>query len=255
MANKRGRKKTNQIYFGPEQEEAVINFLKSDDTKERNEIYEKWLKEPLDKMIESIIRRYKLYRKGISFEELSYDTLSFLMTKAHKFEGSKGKKAYSYYGTICKRYILGLLLKDEKYLKTNISYEDISESIDNDIERSYDLGDKPSDDFNFIKTISKSIKDVLDDGEFNNDVSGKKKNSEKKKISDNERKVGEILIEMLDNWETTFHSMNGGNKFNKISMLSTLREATNLSTKDIRSSMKRFKQLYFIVRTEDEDSE
>ena len=32
-------------------------------------------------MVESIIRRYKLYRKDYEFEDLKSDTLSFLITK------------------------------------------------------------------------------------------------------------------------------------------------------------------------------
>ena len=97
MVNKRGRKRKNEMYFGPDEEKAVNDYLASTDDKERNMIYNQWLKEPLDKMIESIIRRYKLYRKGESFEDLHSDTLSFLMTKAHKFENARGKKVYSYY--------------------------------------------------------------------------------------------------------------------------------------------------------------
>ena len=38
MANKRGRKRTTNLYFGPEQEEAVLNYLKSEDDLERNAI-------------------------------------------------------------------------------------------------------------------------------------------------------------------------------------------------------------------------
>ena len=100
MVTKRGRKRTNDMYFGPNEEEAVIKFLESTDELERNVVFNEWLKAPLDKMIESIIRRYKLYRKGESFEELHGDTVSFLMTKVHKFETGRGKKAYSYFGTI-----------------------------------------------------------------------------------------------------------------------------------------------------------
>ena len=85
MAKKRGRKRKNDLYFGPAEEKAVIEFLASDDIIERNVIYNKWLRAPFDKMIESIIRRYKLYRKGYTFEELHGDTLSFLITKASKF--------------------------------------------------------------------------------------------------------------------------------------------------------------------------
>ena len=59
MAKKRGRKRKNDLYIGPEQEDADLRYLKSEDTKERNAIYNEWLKEPLNKMIESIIRKYK----------------------------------------------------------------------------------------------------------------------------------------------------------------------------------------------------
>ena len=38
---KRGRKRKNDLYFGPEQEEAVVRFLQSDDQIERNMIYNK----------------------------------------------------------------------------------------------------------------------------------------------------------------------------------------------------------------------
>src|ERR1700747_246037 len=118
MITKRGRKRKNDMDFGPDEEEAVIKFLVSTDEIERNAIFNEWLNEPLAKMVEAIIRRYKLYRKGFTFEELHGDTVSFLMTKVHKFEVSKGKKAYSYFGTIVKHYILGMLIKDEKYMKS-----------------------------------------------------------------------------------------------------------------------------------------
>ena len=89
---KRGRKRTNEMYFGPDEEEAVVKFLESTNEIERNRIFKESLIKPLDKMIESIIRRYKLYRKGFTFEELHSDTVSFLMTKVHRFESDKGKK-------------------------------------------------------------------------------------------------------------------------------------------------------------------
>ena len=62
MVNKRGRKRKDEVYFGPEEEQAVNDYLASTDDKERNLIYNQWLKEPLDKMIESIIRRYNRFK-------------------------------------------------------------------------------------------------------------------------------------------------------------------------------------------------
>lgn len=232
---KRGRKRKNEMYFGPNEEEAVITFLQSTDETERNLIFNEWLKEPLDKMIESIIRRYKLYRKRETFEELHSDTVSFLMTKVHKFEQGRGKKAYSYFGTIIKNYILGLIIKDEKYIKQTSSYDDISLTLEDDEKFSYVID---SDKFymdNFIKKIIDGVKTELE-------------NESKKKLTDNERKVGYALIEILENWETAFESMDGGSKYNKNSVLETMRNYTNLSTKDIRLAMKRYKDMYSFLK-------
>jgi hypothetical protein len=241
MVNKRGRKRKNEMYFGPDEEKAVNDYLASTDITERNLIYNQWLKDPLDKMIESIIRKYKLYRKGETFEDLHSDTLSFLMTKAHKFENARGKKAYSYYGTICKHYILGLLIKDEKYTKQTASYEDISSDIEERKDLSYVIDDDSFPMDEFFKKLTNGIKNELNDEHL----------PIKKRLTENERKVGHSLIEILQNWEMSFDTMNGGSKYNKNSVLETMRNYTNLSTKDIRLAMRRFKDLYEFLKHED----
>jgi hypothetical protein len=235
---KRGRKRKNEMYFGPDEEEAVIKFLESTDDKERNQIFNEWLKAPLDKMIESIIRRYKLYRKGISFDELHRDTVSFLMTKVHRFENERGKKAYSYFGTISKNYVLGLLIKDKKHLKQTSSYEDISEDIEEREDLTYEIDTEEFPMDEFIANVIEGVKKELDD----------ETKTSKKKLSDNERKVGYALIDILENWEEIFKTMEGGSKYNKNSVLETMRNYTNLSTKDIRLAMKRFKELYELLK-------
>ena len=166
------------MYFGPNEEEAVIRFLESEDETERNIIFNEWLKGPLDKMIESIIRRYKLYRKGETFEDLHSHTVSFLMTKVHKFEPGRGKKAYSYFGTISKHYILGLLIKDEKYMKHTASYEDMSSNLEEREDLSYVIDNDGFIMDEFIKKLSDGIKEELNDENL----------PPKKKLNENEKK-------------------------------------------------------------------
>jgi len=241
MSRQRGRKRTNDLYFGPEEEAAVIRFLECNDDIERNAIYNKWLREPFDKMIESIIRRYKLYRKGFSFEDLHSDTLSFLITKADKFEKDSGKKAYSYYGTICKHYILGLLIKDDGNLKQLYSYDDLSESYFDDREDlQYEMDDDDTITIHeFISNISASIKREIE----NNPTQ-----PPKKRLNENEIKVGYAFIDIFDNWEKNIDIIKGGSKFYKNSVLETMRNYTNLSTKDIRASMKKYKEVYTMLK-------
>jgi hypothetical protein len=239
MAKQRGRKRTTDLYFGPEEEKAVVRFLESECNEERNTIYNKWLRKPLDKMIESIIRKYELYRKGETFEDLHSDTLSFLITKADKFDKDAGKRAYSYYGTICKNYLLGLLIKDERVIKQNYSYEDIPTS---DLEKNYDLTYEIDNiDIETSELIEKLIEGI--DSEINSEsLIGKRK------ISENEKKVGFALIDILNDREYLIAMLEGGNKYHKNAILETMRNYTNLSTKDIRMAMRRFKILYNFIK-------
>jgi hypothetical protein len=234
---KRGRKRKNVLYFGPEQETAVVNFLASDDVIERNKIYNQFLRHPIEKMVESIIRKYKLYRKSVTFEEVHTDTISFLITKADKFKPEQGKKAYSYYGTICKNYLIGTLQKDNRGLKQFASYEENHDSYESSEKLSYRLD---NDSLNLTDLITKIITDV--EYELLEDY------PDKKKLTDNEIKVGRCLIEILSQWETIFDEMQGGAKYNKNQYLETVRNYTQLNTKDIRVAMKRFKSMYFLVK-------
>ena len=88
-------------------------------------------------MVESIIRRYKLYRKDLEFEEIHNDTMSFLITKINKFDHTKNHKAYSYFGTICKNYLMGAIQKDTKEQNRQVSYDDISSDIEDRPDLSY----------------------------------------------------------------------------------------------------------------------
>jgi len=240
---KRGRKRKNDLYFGPEQEEAVVRFLESDDIIERNRIYNKFLRHAINKMAESIIHTYKLYRKGISYEELHGDAISFLITKADKFEAEKGKKAYSYYGTICKNYLIGQLQKDDRTLKQFTSYEENYDSYESDEKLSYSLD---GGGLNLKDFIDKIILEV--ENEMLMDY------PDKKKLSDNEIKVGQCLVEILGQWETVFDDMKGGAKYNKNQVLETMRNYTKLTTKDIRVSMKRYKVIYELLKMDGIDN-
>ena len=63
------------------------------------------------------------------------------------------------------------------------------------------------------------------------------------KITEQEVKLGQAISDLFENYGSIFPDTNN-NKFNKNVILFELREMTNLSTKEIRSSMKRYKKLY-----------
>ena len=179
---KRGRKPKKKPYFGPEEEEAVKRYLElgkiiedpntpdgyrwtgttSEDI-ERNRLYLRHLKAPLDKMVESIIRRYKLYSKTMEFDDLHADTLGFLHVKFHKFKPAKNKKSYSYYGTVAKHYLLGKLIKEDKKMKQNLNFDEVAPAVEEKEDLIYRIDDNNIDLSLLIENISKSIKKEMEE--------------------------------------------------------------------------------------------
>jgi predicted SprT family Zn-dependent metalloprotease len=225
---KRSKKVKTNNYFDIREETAVVMFLQAETIKERNEIYNEFLKKPIEKMVSSIIRRYKLYRKDMSFDEILNDTHSFLITKSDKFIPDKNKKAYSYFGTICKNYLMGQIIKDQKDINRKVSYEDISSSLEERPDLVYYIENDTIETDKIITDYIVQLKSFIDTSSLN----------------ENEVKLGYALLELFENYDTIFMG-NDNKKFNKNLVLMSIREMTNLSTKEIRLSMKKYKKLYF----------
>ena len=223
-----GRKPLTKQYFGPEQELAVRIFLTATTWEEKNTVYNTFLRDPLTKMIDSIIRRYRLYRPNMEFNDIHVDTLSFLVTKMEKFKPAKGKKAYSYFGTICKNYLMGQIMKDNRDRNRKISYEDISYSLEQDVKYSYEIME--DDELPLEKIISSLVVEIK---QFINE----------NRLNINEEKIGYCLIDVFENYETIFIA-GKGNKFNKNIILYQLREMSGLTTKEIRAALKPYKNIY-----------
>jgi len=221
------RPRTQKIYFGEDQEKAVVNYLESTDETEKNKIFNEYLRDPLITMVESIIRRYKLYRKDMDFNEIHTDTMSFLITKINKFDHTKNTKAYSYFGTICKNYLMGAIQKDNKEQNRQVSYDDISSDVEDSTDLSYVIDEHVIDYQAIIIKLTANLEEFV----------------ENQNLNENEQKLGYALLEIFSNFDKIFQ-VGDGNKFNKNLILLSLREMTSLSTKEIRIAMKRYKKIY-----------
>ena len=232
---KRGRKPKNERkgYFYEEQEEAVKKYLETDDQEERNEIFNKTLKPAFTKMIESIIRRYKLYVPEEEFEETFNDTLSFLSSKMANFDPSKHHKAYSYYGTICKNYLIYKINQFKKKIERNEQYDDVYDRFQNNINYSLEDEEKSSVAEELVANTLEKIHSMIDD--------------ESLELTENEKKVGLAMCELFENWEEILCS-DGSNKLQKSSVLYFLREETMMTTKELRDNMKKYKDVYYLLK-------
>jgi hypothetical protein len=125
---------------------------------------------------------------------------------------------------------MGQIIKDQKETNRKISYEDISSQLETRPDMIYYLEYEKTEADAVIKNFLKELKTTLEDTSLNS----------------NERKLGIALLELFENYKTIFMGTDN-NKFNKNIILLSIREMTNLSTKEIRSAMKKYKKLYQVV--------
>jgi len=105
MARKRRKKSKN--YFTQDTEDAIVLYNNTSDPEKRSKIYEARIHYAFFKLTENIIHTFKFYHTEVNnLEHLQHEIITFLLTKMHLFDPSKGAKAYSYFGTIVKRWLI-----------------------------------------------------------------------------------------------------------------------------------------------------
>jgi|TARA_Y100000385_G_scaffold216728_1_gene225707 hypothetical protein len=105
MAKKRRKKSKN--YFTQDTENAIVLYNNTEDFKLRSTIYQNEIHYAFFKLTENIIHTFKFYHTEVSnLEHLQHEIITFLLSKIHLFDPTKGAKAYSYFGTIVKRWLI-----------------------------------------------------------------------------------------------------------------------------------------------------
>jgi len=115
------------VYFTQETEDAIVEYLQTSDESNRNKIYNSKIKYAFYKLAENIIHTFKFYYTDINtIEDLKHEVVTFLLEKLHLYSPGKGK-AYSYFGTIAKRYLIIYNNNNYKKLQRHGEMDEIEE--------------------------------------------------------------------------------------------------------------------------------
>ena len=156
------RKKSKANYFTKETEDYIVKYNNSTDSDYRAKIFTDHIYLPFYKLAENIIHTFKFYYTDVEcIEDLKHEIVSVLLEeKIMKFDPTNGAKAYSYFGTIVKRWLINYNNKNYKRLKQIGSFTEMEES--------YEGGKQYVNDYQvtlsqFIDTWSASVYESLDD--------------------------------------------------------------------------------------------
>ena len=120
------RKKSKANYFTKETEDYIVKYNNSTDVEYRNKIFTEHIYYPFYKLVENIIHTFKFYYTDVEqIEDLKHEVVTVLLEeKIMKFDPTNGAKAYSYFGTIVKRWLINYNNKNYKRLKQVGSFEE-----------------------------------------------------------------------------------------------------------------------------------
>jgi hypothetical protein len=159
IIRKKKKEKQKRVYFSKDTEAAIIRYNHSTNPEEKSEIYQNYIHWPFYKLTENIIHTFKFYHTdGVeNLEDLQHEIMTFLLSKIHLFNPDKGAKAYSYFGTIVKRWLIIYNQNNYKKKINSVSFSNLSYNAQ------LDTSDSP---LVISKHREKNLEHLVEEAEF-----------------------------------------------------------------------------------------
>ncbi len=230
---KRTRKpRTKRMYFTQVHEDAIIEYNNITDFKRKTELYETLIHPALDEMVDKIVYTYK-FTSLPNIAELQSDCKVMLVTILHKYDPSKGSKAFSYFSVITKNWFIAQVKKNAKKNRREVSMENYL-SMDK-IGGTELYAEDPYHENREREEFMGLLREEIDSWDS---VS----------MRPNEKKVYEAIKTLMQNADKL-------EIFNKKAIYLYLREITGLNTKQIVAQLSKMRIKYSDFKTRYENGE
>ena len=120
------KKAKRKVYFGIDVQNAIVRYNALDQQTqraERNKIYQEEIHKAFDKLAENIINTFKFTYFDYPFEDVKCEVVSFMVMNMHKYDHTKGSKAFSYFSVVAKNYLILHNNNNYKKLKSHNGIE------------------------------------------------------------------------------------------------------------------------------------
>lgn len=223
---KKRKKKGSNNYFNKDTEAAIIRFQEESDLAKRKKIFVEEVRPAFAKLIENLLFVYKFHAIG-NIEILKNDCLSFLYESIHKFDGTRGHKAFSYFNVIAKNWLSQKRKNYKKNAKSDIHFDN---TVLANLEKDNHLA------------VVVSYEDEIFKREFLEHLKAELKAWRNKFEKPQEKIVLEAIIILFENPDML-------PLYNKKGIYMYLREITGMNTKQIVTNLVKFRKKYEYFKT------
>jgi len=216
------RKKKN-LYFTKEHELAIIEYTKTKDRYTKEKLYEKLIGPAFDELVDKICFTYK-FTSLPNIEYLRDDCKLWLVTILEKYDPSKGYKAFSYFSVVTKNWFIQQTKKNDKRLRREVNIDAAYGELESLYSTSSDTYNEEREMKEFWSHLLGNIQSWIDaegtPAELTNDL-----------------RILHAIKSILENPDDV-------EILNKKAIFLYLRELTGLNTKQIATSLKKYREKY-----------
>ena len=212
---KKKRKKKSKIYFGTPVHDAIVAYNRSEDIPFRHKIYTNEIHPAFLKLAENIINTFKFSYFDYGFRDLQEEVVSNLVMNMHKFDETRGSKAFSYFSIIAKNYLI---------LNNNANYKKMKSHDDISVMNGYGVEDEKINGSKTAEIFEKTV-EFLDE------------RLEKLFPKERDRHVAESILYLCQNKDAI-------DNFNKKALYIMIREMTDVQTSKITQVSNVFRKIY-----------
>jgi hypothetical protein len=227
--SRKRKKKRSKVYFTEDTEDAIVLYNKETNTVIKNQIYNRRIKYPLEKLAENILNTWSFPYISDSFRNKKTEVVSHILLNLDKYTKEKGK-AFSYFSIAAKNYLI--INNDSNYKKAKIELS-VDESED-------------SDNYGEQKRKTVEIKDYHTENDIN--IDNKKhfilliirywdKNIDLVFKKSRDREIANAIVQLMEQYE-------GIENFNKKNIYVLIREMTGHKVQYITRVINKMKSFY-----------
>ena len=222
------RKNKGNYYFTKEHENAIIEYVKTNDRYAKGKLYEKWIQPAFNEMVDKICFTYK-FTSLPNVEYLRDDCKLWLITILEKYDPNKGHKAFSYFSVVTKNWFIQQAKKNSKRASREIDINDVhGELTEQKLTSSIRLNEE-REQMEFWQHLLANIDSWL-------------AAEQKPDYISNDMRVLHAIKTILENPDDI-------EILNKKAIFLYLRELTGLNTKQIATSLKKYREKYRCFKT------
>ena len=218
MEKKKKKRNTNH-YFTKVHENAIVEYVASDDLDRREALYREYIGPAFDELVDKIVYTYK-FTTLPNIDSLRDECKIWLTTILEKYDQSKGSKAFSYFSVVTKNWFIHKVKKNSVQVRREIYYDDLNK----DLESKYVMTDE-----SYVKS--------REAGEFWKFLYEEINSWNSNNMKTNEEKVYKAVMVL-------FESTNYIEIFNKKAIYLYIRELTGLNTKQVVNNLNKMRFRY-----------